>query len=234
VSVTQSAERLARDYLQTVRSDGTAASLRVRLAALDPDALTRELVDDARRKAFWLNVYNGAVRELLASDPGRYDSRIRFFYARQVPVAGRQLSLNRIEHGVLRRSMLSFGLGYLPNPVPSRFERRHRVDRLDPRIHFALNCGATSCPPIRSYEAGRIDEQLALASEAYLESTVTYDPERDVVEIPRLFRWYRGDFGGRDGILTFLSEHGPLSPGDAPRLAYSDYDWTLDVRTATP
>lgn len=42
-------------------------------------------------------------------------------------------------------------------------ERRYRLAECDPRVHFALSCGARSCPPIRAYQPRRIDEELDLA-----------------------------------------------------------------------
>ena len=44
--------------------------------------------------------------------------------------AGRSLSLDTIEHGLLRRSRPKLGLGYLPNPLAGRFERSHRRTKL--------------------------------------------------------------------------------------------------------
>jgi len=44
------------------------------------------------------------------------------------------------------------------------------VQPLDPRIHFALVCGAKSCPPIRVYTADALEEGLAAAAAAFCES----------------------------------------------------------------
>ena len=34
------------------------------------------------------------------------------------------------------------------------------LKNFDARIHFALNCGANSCPPIRIYEHEKLDQQV--------------------------------------------------------------------------
>ena len=47
-------------------------------------------------------------------------------------------------------------------------ERISLVVELDPRIHFTLNCGATSCPPIRVYSAPNLDSQLNRAAASFL------------------------------------------------------------------
>ena len=73
----------------------------------------------------------------------------RFLRQPALVVACRALSLNAIEHGLLRRSRWRFGAGVRREPVPlSAFERQHRVARVDPRVHFALNCAAGSCRSI--------------------------------------------------------------------------------------
>jgi hypothetical protein len=206
----------------------TAADCWRTLAGYDSAALAERLPDDDARTAFWLNVYNAAVQDDLREDPERYDSRLRFFFADRVTVAGRDLSLNDIEHGLLRRRSL-YALGYLPRLLTSRFERTHRVSELDPRIHFALNCGAASCPPIAAYTAEALDEELTLASESYLDTEVEYDLDAGVVRVPQLFLWYYGDFGGRSGTRDLLRRYGRLPDDATPSVRYRSYDWSLEL-----
>ncbi len=56
-------------------------------------------------------------------------------------------SLDEIEHGILWRSKCKLSLGYFNKIFKSRFEKAFRVDKLDYRIHFALNCGAPEMNP---------------------------------------------------------------------------------------
>ena len=207
----------------------TVAGIWREFARLGSTDLATALSGDDARTAFWLNVYNAAVQDDLREDPSRYDSRIRFFAGDRVIVAGHDLSLNDIEHGILRRSKSALGLGYVPRLLPSRFERTHRVEELDARIHFALNCGAASCPPIAAYSTADLDEELALASRSYLETEVDYDLDDSVVRVPQLFLWYRGDFGGRSGIRDCLRAYGRLPEGTSPKIRYKSYDWSLEL-----
>lgn len=224
---------LASAYLQAVRSDEGIAAAEDALASLNDARLGAALSDDRARTAFWTNVYNAAVQARLRENPDRLrgPSRLRFFGRPAVTVAGHVLSPNDIEHGLLRRSRLAVGLGYLLRPRPDAFERTHRVRGPDPRVHFALNCGAASCPAVAAYEAGSLDDQLGLAARAYLDESVTYDPREDVLTVPRLFLWYRGDFGGPGGIVAFLDAHDALPPGASAgsRLRHAPYDWSLDL-----
>ena len=215
---------LARAYLWAARHERDASEATAGLARLDGEVLARSLSDDAARKAFWIDVYHGTVLRHGLGAAGGSLGRARYFRRPLVSVAGRRLSLDAMEHGLLRRSRWKLGLGYLANPLPSPFERRHRVARLDPRIHFALNCGAASCPPIATYEPEHIDEQLELATRAYLRAeTRSVDGG---LAVPALLLWYVGDFGGPRGLRRLLRHHGIEGAGG--RLRFRPYDWTPD------
>jgi len=45
--------------------------------------------------------------------------------------------------------------------------------------------------------------------------------------VPRPLLWYRGDFGGRSGIRTFLREYDVIPDDATPSLRYADWDWSL-------
>jgi len=216
----------ARRLLEAVRA-GDPAPYRRRLATYDDAALDRVRADRRAALAFWTNCYNAATQLLLEERPELYESRLRtlrFFRADALTVAGTTLSLDDIEHGLLRRRA-ALGLGYVPRLFPGAFERRYRLADPDPRVHFALNCGAASCPAIRSYDADRIDEQLDRATRAYLQ-TVAYDAAAGVARVPRLFLWYRGDFGGGDGIRDLLRAYDAIPDDASPRLKHRSWDWT--------
>jgi hypothetical protein len=216
-------------FLRAVRtSDDRGPALdavRTRIADASPDRLT-ELGPD-ERLAFWLNVYNAATGAALLADPDRFEDRRRFFGESIVTVAGTGLSLDQIEHGILRGSQWKYGLGYVPNPFPSAFVRRHRVTDPDSRVHFALNCGAASCPAVAAYAAADVDDQLDRAAASYLRSETVV--EDGTARIPRLLLWYRGDFGGRSGIRALLREYDAVDPDSISRIRYREYDWSLAI-----
>ena len=194
------------------------------------DADLRPVRSDRRTAlAFWLNCYNAGTQLLLETHPQRYESplrMVRFFLAPAITVGGTDLALDRIENGLLRSGRSKYGLGYLPKFLVTAFEHRYRLDGCDPRIHFALNCGAESCPAIRAYEPDRIDKQLDTATRSYLDSTVEYDSDAGTVTVPRVFLWFRGDFGGRSGTYGFLRRHGAIPAEATPTLNYRSWDWS--------
>lgn len=226
---------LSTRYVRATKSeDGDVDAIRQALAALAPRSLAAALDEDDARLAFWLNVYNASVQDHLSRDPSLFDERgfppTRPIFRRDlVTVAGEAMSLDDVEHGILRQSQSGVGLGYVPRLRTSAFERRHRVDAVDPRIHFALNCGAAACPPVLAYHADDVDAALDDATRSYLGAEVRYEPDGGVARVPKLFSWYRGDFGGKSGISRFLHEHDVVPEGVDPTLAWSEYDWSLKL-----
>lgn len=220
---------LSEEFLLAVRRDEPREAIIEALGELDERSLLEHLDTDRPRLAFWLNLYNAVTQHTLTADPGRYENARKFFSAPLITVSGTELSLDEIEHGIVRRSYSKLALGYLRSPFRSEFAERHEPDKRDPRIHFAVNCGAQSCPPIAAYTESRVDEQLDWAAEGYLDQTVEYDPEAGRVHVPRVMLWFRGDWGRKRDILAFLRRYEQIPPGVSPRLSYQDWDWSLNL-----
>ncbi len=213
-------QKVAADWLYAARIGEQTDSLRSVLAAADRDYLKQLLQTDDARKTFWINVYNAATQTALKAAPERYKSRNKFFKAKLVTIAGKTLSLDDIEHGILRRSKNKLSFGYLNKLFPGRFEKDFRVDKLDYRIHFALNCGARSCPPIAYYSVDKIDEQLQQAMKGHLKVETDYDSSANKAAVTAFMGWFRADFGGKRGIRKLLHQVGvvPLGKGAAHNL----------------
>ena len=126
--------------------------------------------------------------------------RASFFGDVSVDVGGDVLSFDDLEHGILR------GNARHPYQVARRFDtptgRRLGLTRLDHRVHFALNCGATSCPPVKRYTPEAIDEELRLAAMAFCEAddNVRIDEGERRVHLSKLMYWYQSDFGACDAF----------------------------------
>jgi hypothetical protein len=109
------------------------------------------------------------------------------------------------------------------------FEKKFRLETIDYRIHFALNCGAKSCPPIALYRADEIDSQLDKATAAYLASTAQYKARQNVVWAPAVCSWFKGDFGGEDGVIEMMKKYKVVPQDKTPEVEYLSYDWTLKL-----
>ncbi|MDY6950530.1 MAG: DUF547 domain-containing protein [Thermodesulfobacteriota bacterium] len=205
------------------------------LVSLDPRTLTTR----EARLAFWINLYNAlVVHGILALDIRKSVKEVRsFFQILCYNVGGYVFSLDDMEHGILRGNKKRHLLARRPF---LKGDPRHAfaIQGADPRIHFALVCGSNSCPPIAVYEEGEIDEQLDLVSEAFVNSDeVTIKKEEKVLRVSRIFKWYKRDFGGREGLLSFLIKY-RFSPeekafvkevGPGMRIVYNTYDWSLNL-----
>lgn len=218
----------SQEFLYAVRTDDSSAiAWKDMLAAANQDSLLAELDTEDKGKAFWLNLYNAFTQFALRKDPDKYRNRNKFFKSTQFVVAGKELSLDDMEHGILRHSKIKWSLGYLGKWFPSAFEKKFRLKKADYRIHFALNCGAKSCPPIAFYKPEQLDKQLDLATRTYLKNDAAYSSEKNQVELPVLMSWFRADFGGKKGIYRILRDLKIIPADRKPGMKFRKYDWSL-------
>ena len=204
------------------------------LGDTDPGALGRAPREE--QLAFWINAYNacmlktvadhypigrggielfGRIRNRLAGYPANSVWQIGdVFTQKHCRVAGSDRSQDEIEHEIIRPS---FG---------------------EPRIHFAVNCAARSCPVLwpEAYKADRLDAQLDSAVEGFIDarSHFSLEPgEPATLYLNRVLDWYRDDFGGVSGLKEFFSRYVEgsqlrLLQSDDTEVAFFDYDWTLN------
>ncbi|MGB3076574.1 MAG: DUF547 domain-containing protein [Chitinophagales bacterium] len=191
--------------------------------------LYEELMNENRRKIYWINLYNAFVQWLIQKQTPDFSNRlnrINFFSGRKINLSGTLLSLNDIEHGMLRNSSIWWSMGYLQKMMPSNFEKQLRVP-LDYRIHFALNCGAFSCPAISFYSPDESDQQLNNAMKTFLDQEVILNNDRSSAKVSSIFKWYRGDFGGQAGIIQLISNHYGINRNQLRKLIFKPYDWNI-------
>ncbi|NJL75856.1 MAG: DUF547 domain-containing protein [Saprospiraceae bacterium] len=219
----------ATELVQTAQNGQSAKTIFEDLAKATLNDLKSELNSDDQKFAFWMNLYNGAVQHLLTENPNLFDDRSKFFSTPRLTIGGVLMSLDDIEHGMIRKSKVKLSLGLLGKWFVSNFEKSLRVNQINPRIHFALNCGAKSCPAVAIYDASRVQEQLDVAAQQYLAETTTYLLDQNKVQVTALMSWFRGDFGGLAGAKAMLKSYN-LIPEDAnPSIEFKDYDWTLEL-----
>ena len=247
------AEGLQRAMLGAIaahtRTDGRLDYARLRASSEWREAAARagalqavslgDLTGRRVRLAFWINVYNALVfHGIVALGIRRTVWELRGFYRRVgYRVGGAVLSADDIEHGILRGNARH---GWLRR---RRFGSRDSrlalmVYPVDPRIHFAITCGAQSCPPVGAYRAEALDQQLDLAARNFLNQAVAVDG-RGRVTCSRILEWYAEDFEAAGGLGAFLARYLDAGPArDAvggrarPCDAYAPYDWALQHEPA--
>ncbi len=174
--------------------------------------------------AFWINTYNllaiyGVISQL-KNKPGFGKKglkgvlqKVSFFSKKKCTIAGDLYSLSSIENKILRRKLK------------------------EPRIHFALVCGASSCPILKDglYSSDNLNSELNLASKLFINSSggVELDKDNNVIHLSKIFKWYRKDFGGdKKSVLNFISRYHDEGTyikenASALRIAYLKYDWEI-------
>jgi hypothetical protein len=125
----------------------------------------------AERIAFFINTYNALIVHgtVVHGTPSNLLKRLKFFGSCIYSIGGVNYSADDIEHGILRANATSpasvgalLGLPILKKPQFRDGDPRRSVvvDPMDPRIHFALVCGAQSCPPIKLYTPDNLEQGL--------------------------------------------------------------------------
>jgi hypothetical protein len=212
---------ISEKLLLTVKKQEPTDALLSQLANLQLPLVQSELSNDDLKKAFWINIYNSFFQIL------RKVNRVEnstIFTQKLILIANTWWSLDDIEHGILRRFRYKFSLGYLPHLFISNRIKELAVLEFDYRIHFALNCGAKSCPPIAFYSANNIEQQLEMATSSFLDSETDIDDEKKEIHISRLFLWFLADFRGRRGIRNILEEKLDQNT-DEYKLRFRKYSW---------
>jgi hypothetical protein len=197
----------------------TSRDWRRLVASLD-DVDTESLAGDAKL-AFWINAYNVlAIDVVVRSYPVKgikeIGSLLRPVWKKTAgQVDGREISLDEIEHGILR-------------PMG------------DPRIHGAIVCASLSCPPLlrEPYRAERLDAQLETSLRRWLADErkgLRVEAARERLHLSRIFDWFEEDFEPAGGVLAFVARYAPeeeaawiRAHGADARIRYLEYDWSLN------
>ena len=195
------------------------------LRRLNPATIESE----SARIAFWLNVYNARLRHALweRRSSGHLLRHRRMFRNATYELAGLRYSLDQIEHGLLRGNRRPpFALR---RTLPADDPRLGAAPpHPDPRIHFALNCGAVSCPPVRSYSAAGLDAELEAATSAYIAAESELDETEGLLRLPGLMRLYRADFEDLGGVAAYALRYlAPETEAAALDVSFAPFDWSL-------
>ncbi|ASV31841.1 DUF547 domain-containing protein [Maribacter cobaltidurans] len=220
---------LSEQFLHRIKNNESTQEIQDILSSTTIDVLEKTLDTNDKKLAFWVNIYNAYIQVILQKNPDLYQDRSEFFKKDQIPIAGETISFEKIEHGIIRKSQWEYGLGFVGKIFPGEFEKRLRVDEPDYRIHFALNCGALDCPPVAIYEWERLDQQFKKGTAQYLKRTTDYNAAEKKVMVTALFSWFRGDFGGVDGVKDILKDQNLIPTTKGIDIDYKNYDWTLKL-----
>lgn len=190
------------------------------MSARRPSSMPR-----AEAFAYWGNLYNAvtlkvildrypvaSIRDIKSDnwlDPRAYTGPWR---QQRVTVEGRRLSLDDIEHEIMRPTFR------------------------DPRVHYIVNCASYGCPNLmdRVWRAATLEADLEAAARAFVNHPrgVAVLPN-GTLRVSSIYKWFIVDFGGNDaGLIAHFRQYaeGALarSLAASPRIAEDDYDWSLN------
>ena len=183
------------------------------LEAVDPQVLSPD-----EQFAFYTNAYNAwTIKAILSKYPNISSIKQLGIFNRGpwkkkiVRLNGQVLSLDNIEHDILR----------------PQFK--------DPRVHFAINCAAHSCPPLRSepYVGNRLDSQLDEATREFINNPNRTYLKGDALFVSKIFKWFSEDFNSDPYSFVLRFAEGDFKSqlstrGASVRVKYLPYDWSLN------
>lgn len=155
---------------------------------------------------FWINTYNAfTVKLILDYYPIKSIKDInggKPWDKRFIQIGSTFYSLNDIENEIIRKK---FG---------------------EPRIHFALNCAAKSCPILvnKAYTIENLNSLLESNTKNFIngpENTIT----KDKLEISSIFDWYGSDF---DDLISFIGRYSTTKPNPNAKISFKNYNWALN------
>jgi hypothetical protein len=180
------------------------------------EALDFEELSEDEQFAAYSNIYNAlTIKHMI----GRYPTKsIRSGYLMgpwkrvKTVVDGEEVSLDDIEHGILRE----------------QFD--------DPRVHYAVNCASYGCPNLQNsaWEAATLDEDLDKAARDFINHPRGVQVRsRGGLQVSQIYKWFREDFGGSEqGVIDHLLKYAnPVLAEDIKANAdikKHEYDWSLN------
>lgn len=205
------------DYAGLAASDRPALDGYIaRLTAVPVSGLNRD-----EQLAYWINLYNALTVQVVLDNypvssilkigisPGLFS--IGPWGKKLVSVEGEEVSLNDIEHRILR-------------PIWR-----------DPRIHYAVNCASIGCPNLIdvAYTSDRVDVLLEANAIAYVNHPRGAALQGGALTISSIYDWFQEDFGGSEtGVLAHLRKYARPELLRDLRLVIDidsyDYDWSLN------
>lgn len=206
------------DYAAAANDADARASLKDYLADM-ADAPVDDMTRD-EQLAYWINLYNALTVDLILENypvdsirdisdglfsAGPWDRKI-------FTVAGEELSLNDIEHRILR-------------PIWN-----------DARIHYAVNCASIGCPNLAAtaFTATNSEELLTNGAHAYINNPRGAQVKDGKLTVSSIYEWFKDDFGGDDaGVIAHLKEYADESLQTQlekiTKISDDEYDWSLNA-----
>lgn len=159
--------------------------------------------------AYWINTYNAyTIKLILKNYPTNSILDIsngKPWDQKWIKVGTNTFSLNQIENEIIR----------------PQFK--------EPRIHFALNCAAKSCPPLanKAFSESNLIQLLEDRTKAFVQNEKFNQINKSNITVSKIFEWYAEDFGN---LVEFLNKYSKVTINSNPKILFLDYDWRLNQK----
>ncbi len=156
--------------------------------------------------AFWINTYNAStVKLVLDNYPVKSIKDInngKPWDKKFIQIGSTSYSLNDIENEIIRKKFS------------------------EPRIHFAVNCAAKSCPILvnKAFTKDNLNSLLESNAKSFINGPQN-SVSKDKLEISHIFDWYGVDF---DNVITFISKYAQVKPNSNAKISFKTYNWALN------
>lgn len=160
------------------------------------------------KMAYWINAYNAFTVKLIADNyPVKSILDLhggKAWDVKWIKLGDKTYSLNNIENDILR----------------PRYK--------DARIHFAVNCAAKSCPPIKNtaWTAANLERDLDKQTRAFVNNAKFNTITTKKASVSKIFEWYAVDFG--KDLKAYLNKYSTTQLGKKAKVNYVEYDWALN------
>jgi len=193
------------NYAALKADTGFAATVKAIGAMIPEGYWTRE-----QQMAFWINAYNIYTIKLICDHyPVKSINDIDLPWdGLNVLLKDKKYSLNQLENTIIRKKYN------------------------DPRIHFAINCGAKSCPPLynKAFRAENLNKTLASLTKAFINNSKYNKITANSIQISKIFEWFKDDFANNRTLVSFLNQYSSVQIDASATVAYGEYDWSLNKK----
>lgn len=223
---------------------GSALFTNFSLAVCELQVLDVSPLPFREKLAFYINMYNALCLHAIyeRGPPGGQIERWRMHNNINglgicYNINGSNYSIADFKHGIVRGNLKQ------PFSIMRQFgdddiRKVAVLGLLDPRVHFALCEGSTSCGRLKLYTGSKIDKELQEVTCTFCQDTVKIDREQNVVTLPEIFETYRSDFANSEAeLLKWIAGFLPASPDvecmqtdGAVSVKYSSEDWQLNCK----
>lgn len=173
--------------------------------------------------SYWANLYNAITVKLIVDNypvKSIRDIKSGLFSIGPwgkdvVTVEGETLTLNNIEHDIMRKKY--------PSPL----------------IHYMVNCASVGCPnlPAAPWHAASLDKDRAAAARAFINSPRGVQITNEQITVSTIYKWYKKDFGPNQKVLlSHLIDYAEpalkTKLAEFSRIDRYEYDWSLNESPA--